>query len=177
MTIASKARIYATAAHAAVGPVRKYTGESYMRHPYAVVNLVFSVPHTEEMIASAWLHDVVEDTQVTLDNIAAEFGPVVAAMVDDLTDVSRPGDGDRAAQKVVDRAHTSMASSQAKTIKLADIIDNTQSIVQYEPEFARVYLREKEVLLPVLVQGDRSLHKIATNLVYRGLKAAGRETK
>ena len=79
MTIAPKARIYATAAHAAIGQVRKYTGERYIQHPCAVVNLVLSVPHTEEMIAAAWLHDVVEDTEASLADIGEELGSVVAA--------------------------------------------------------------------------------------------------
>jgi (p)ppGpp synthase/HD superfamily hydrolase len=138
MTIACKARIYATAAHAAVGQIRKYTGESYIQHPCAVVNLVLSVPHTEQMIAAGWLHDVVEDTQVTLKDLDREFGPIVAGMVSDLTNVSKPSDGDRAAQKAIDLMHTAFTSPQAKTIKLADIIDNTRSIVRYNLDFAKV---------------------------------------
>ena len=168
MTLTDKARIYATSAHAAVGQKRKYTNEPYINHPAAVVQIVSTVPHTDEMIAAAWLHDVVEDTQVTIEDIAAEFGPVVASLVGDLTDVSPPEDGNRAARKAIDREHSAKASPQAKTIKLADLIDNTRSIVQHDPEFAKVYLAEKALLLPFLNEGDAQLHELAMSLVFRG---------
>src|SRR5688572_2066454 len=95
----SRARGFAERAHAAIGQRRKYTGEPYIVHPIAVAELVRSVPHTPEMIAAALLHDVVEDTPVTLAQIEAEFGPVVADLVDWLTDVSRPADGKRQVRK------------------------------------------------------------------------------
>ena len=157
MTIAEKARIYATAAHAAVGQKRKYSHEPYINHPAAVAEIVSSVPHSEEMVAGAWLHDVVEDTKITIDDIVAEFGPVVAALVGELTDVSRPEDGNRAARKAIDREHNAKASPQAKTIKLADLIDNTRNIVQHDPDFAKVYLAEKALLLPFLREADPEL--------------------
>ena len=157
ITTQDKARIYATAAHAAVGQRRKYTNEPYINHPAAVVDIVLTVSHTDEMIAAAWLHDVVEDTKVTIEDIAAEFGPVVANLVSDLTDVSRPEDGNRAARKAIDRDHNAKASPQAKTIKLADLIDNTRSIVQHDPGFARVSLAEKALLLPLLSEADPQL--------------------
>ena len=50
------AQAFATARHAAIDQRRKYTGDPYITHPAAVVELVRSVPHTSEMIAAAWLH-------------------------------------------------------------------------------------------------------------------------
>lgn len=49
-----RAREFAEAAHARIDQRRKYTGEPYIAHPAAVVELVRSVPHTDEMIAAAW---------------------------------------------------------------------------------------------------------------------------
>jgi (p)ppGpp synthase/HD superfamily hydrolase len=155
--IAVCARLFATAAHAAIGQTRKYTGEPYINHPAAVAQLVASVPHTPEMVAAAWLHDVVEDTQITLDDIRDEFGWMVAALVADLTDVSRPEHGDRATRKEIDRLHTARTSPEAKTVKLADLIDNTLTITAHDPDFAKVYLREKALLLEVLREGDPTL--------------------
>lgn len=163
-----KARVFATTAHAAVGQRRKYSGERYISHPAAVARLVQSVPHTPEMVAAAWLHDVVEDTQVTTDQILAEFGARVADLVFFLTDVSRPEDGNRAARKAIDLAHTAQASPSAQTIKLADLLDNTSSIVANDPSFAKVYLREKAALLAVLTAGDPALLDSA----HRSLAAA-----
>src|ERR1700712_4335896 len=124
--IIERARLFAAAAHA--GQARKYTNEPYINHPAAVVALVASRPHTPEMLAAGWLHDSVEDTNVTIGQIRHLFGDTVARLVDELTDVSRPEDGSRSNRKALDRAHTAKACPDAKTIKLADLIDNTQSI-------------------------------------------------
>ncbi|VDZ55823.1 bifunctional (p)ppGpp synthetase II/ guanosine-3',5'-bis pyrophosphate 3'-pyrophosphohydrolase [Serratia odorifera] len=61
-TLVERARRYATKAHAAIDQRRKYTNAPYIVHPQAVVEIVRSVPHTDEMLAAAWLHDTVEDT-------------------------------------------------------------------------------------------------------------------
>lgn len=75
MTLSERARIFATQAHADAGQKRKFTDEPYIVHPAAVVELLMSANPSEEMIAAAWLHDVVEDTGVTLAAIGALFGP------------------------------------------------------------------------------------------------------
>ena len=146
------------------GQVRKYTGEPYIYHPIAVAEIVTSVGHTDEMVAAALLHDVVEDTDATLDDVEREFGPEVAALVEMVTDVSRPEDGNRAARKAIDRDHLAKASYEAKTIKLADLIHNTQSIGIHDPKFARTYLAEKRALLEVLGDGDFVLFQQASEI-------------
>lgn len=160
--IVTRAQAFATRHHAAVGQVRKYTGEPYIVHPAAVVALVRSVPHTPEMLAAAWLHDTLEDTAATYEELLADFGAEVTALVDMLTDASRPSDGNRAARKAIDREHTAQASPEAKTIKLADLIDNTRSIMRHDPDgFGRVYISEKRALLHVLRDGDPTLYHLA----------------
>lgn len=161
MDIVEKARVFATAAHHAAGNVRKYTGEPYINHHAAVVALVSSVPHTPEMLAAAWLHDTVEDTGVSFGVIEQEFGAEVADMVEMLTDVSHANDGLRWHRKRKDREHTARASPAAKTIKLADLIDNTRSIVERDKDFAKVYMEEKALLLAVLTEGDPALLAMA----------------
>jgi (p)ppGpp synthase/HD superfamily hydrolase len=158
MTLIEKAQAFATAAHAAVGQLRKYTFEPYIVHPAEVAALVATVPgHTPEMVAAAWLHDTVEDTGVTSELIRSEFGDEVATLVGWLTDVSRPDHGNRAARKAVDRAHTASAPAAAQTIKLADLIANTRSIMQHDEKFAVTYLAEKRMLLEVMTKGDPGL--------------------
>jgi (p)ppGpp synthase/HD superfamily hydrolase len=169
----TRAKAFATQAHASIDQRRKYTNEPYINHPAAVVEIVRSVPHTPEMLAAAWLHDVVEDTPVTLDQVEAEFGPEVAALVECLTDVSKPQDGNRATRRAIDREHTAKASPAAKTIKLADLIDNTRNIVALDPGFARVYLPEKLQLLAVLEEGDPTLWAEAFRLAKDGMLLAG----
>jgi (p)ppGpp synthase/HD superfamily hydrolase len=145
------------AAYAHRNQKRKYTGDPYIVHPAAVAELVRSVPHTEPMLAAAWLHDTVEDTDTTLYGVRQYFGDAVANLVEMLTDVSTPADGNRAKRKAIDRQHLSMASREAKTIKLADLIDNSRSITTLDPDFAVVYLAEKKLLLEVLKEGDKTL--------------------
>ena len=170
MSLEMKARNFAEVAHASINHQRKYTGEPYITHPAAVVDLVRSVPHTEAMLAAAWLHDTVEDTPVTLVDIEREFGAEVADLVESLTDVSRPQDGNRRVRKAIDREHTAQASAEAKTIKLADLIDNSRSILEYDSGFARVYLVEKVALLEVLQEGDNTLLEMAQMIVVESRK-------
>lgn len=162
-----KAKKFARAAHESIDQRRKYTYEPYIVHPAAVADMVARVCDDEAMICAAWLHDVVEDTPVTLDQIETEFGGDIAALVSDLTDVSTPCDGDRSQRKHLDWLHTRKASPRAKTIKLADLIHNSGSIRRYDPRFARVYMAEKRRLLRVLSEGDRQLYAVASDIVKR----------
>lgn len=166
MTIVERARIFATAAHSAVAQLRKYTNEPYIVHPAEVADIVANVPGaTNEMIAAAWLHDVVEDTGVTIEVIRAEFGSRVAELVGWLTDVSRPEQGNRATRKAIDRAHSAMAPADAQTIKLADLISNTKSIMAHDEKFAKTYLEEKRLLLEVMNKGDPFLLTVARKYI------------
>jgi (p)ppGpp synthase/HD superfamily hydrolase len=158
MDVVEKARVFATAAHAAVAQLRKYTNEPYIVHPAEVFSIVSTVDGaTEEMLAAAWLHDVVEDTGVTNEVIREMFGDKVAELVGWLTDVSRPEQGNRATRKAIDRAHSAMAPAEAQTIKLADLISNTRSIMEHDVSFAKTYLEEKRLLLEVMNKGDARL--------------------
>lgn len=166
MDIVKKAQVYAMAAHAAVGQKRKYTGEPYIVHPGEVARIVAGVPgSTPDMVAAAWLHDVIEDTGCTFTDVHIAFGADIAALVGWLTDVSKPEDGNRATRKRIDREHTAQAPAEAQTIKLADLISNSKSIMAHDPEFARVYLEEKRLLLEVLTKGDPGLHAEASKFV------------
>jgi len=165
MGLEERAKQFAVKKHAEINHVRKYTKEPYINHPAAVVELVRSVPHTEAMLAAAWLHDTVEDTETTLTDIKDNFGEEVCALVEMLTDVSKPEDGNRVVRKAMDREHTAKAMPPAKTIKLADLIDNSHSIIKHDPAFAKVYLNEKALLLEVLTEGDETLLRKAGQML------------
>ena len=167
--IVARADAFAARAHSAINHKRKYTGDDYIVHPREVAAIVATVPHTPEMLAAALLHDTVEDTGVSIETIRAEFGAVVAGLVADLTDVSTPGGGNRAIRKGIDLAHTASASPSAKTIKLADLLSNTASIVAHDPGFARVYLKEKAAMLEVMTDGDATLLARAKATLAAGL--------
>lgn len=149
------AKSFATSAHE--GQVRKYTGEPYINHCAEVVAILKTVGATEDQIAAGWLHDTVEDCGVSLHDLHMLFSENIVDMVENLTDVSKPSDGCRAVRKAIDLEHTAAASPDAKTIKLADLISNTGSIVARDPDFAPVYLKEKRALLKVLTEGNQEL--------------------
>ena len=130
--------------------MRKYTDEPYIVHPIRVATTVAKFGGTDEMIAAAYLHDVVEDTGVSIEDILDMFGSVVAVIVDGLTDVSKPEDGNRAVRKAMDRQHSADATWAAQFVKCADIIDNAADIGDNDPSFNVVYRKEMAALLKVL---------------------------
>jgi hypothetical protein len=169
-----KARLFATELHQRIDQRRKYSNQPYDVHLKAVADMVAGICADQEMIAAAWLHDTVEDTPATVEDIAREFGTGVARLVEELTDVSRPGDGNRAARKMLDLRHTAQASARAKTIKLADLIDNSLDISRHDPTFARVYIKEALALMPVLQEADARLYRRAERVLRESSKAIGR---
>ncbi len=156
---------FANTAHE--GQRRKYTDEPYIVHPLAVASLVTFAGGNNHDVAAALLHDVVEDTDVTNAEIADRFGLQVAGLVAEVTDVSKPEDGNRTVRKAIDRDHLSLASPSGKTIKLADVIDNTRSIAEGDPKFAKVYMSECADLLPYLNGGSRMLWDLASRQLER----------
>lgn len=140
---------------------RKYTGAPYIEHPIEVAGLVQSVTTDTDVIAAALLHDVIEDTRFGYTDILVAFGRRVAKLVEEVTDVSRPCDGNRAKRKALDRDHLASASPEGQTIKLADLLSNTSSIMAHDRDFAKVYIPEKRALLGVLAKGAPALYAAA----------------
>lgn len=163
MNLVRKAAIFAELLHS--DHTRKYTHEPYFLHLQEVAQLVEENGGDEEMIAAAYLHDAVEDGKTTLKIVEKHLGGGVAMLVGELTDVSRPNDGNRIVRKMIDRDHTATISTRGKTIKLADIISNVKSIRQHGGSFTPVYLAEKRALLEVLTEGNRALYDRAAELV------------
>lgn len=163
-----RASLFADAAHAAIGQVRKYTGDPYIVHPRAVATIVFSYDGTHEMVAAALLHDVVEDTKITVELIEHHFGPVVAGYVDHLTDEFTPDKYphiNRAERKLCEATRYATVPDEVKTIKLADMIDNTHSIAEHDPGFMKTYGPEKRRLLESLRGGNERLLTIAGTIL------------
>ena len=157
--VVAKALDFATKAHGE--QVRKYTGEPYTNHLVEVMNIVRTVKSDDSMLAAALLHDTIEDTSVTEADVKKEFGDRIAQLVVELTDISKPEDGNRATRKAIDRDKLAKVSDDAQTIKLADLISNGKDIAINDPKFAKVFLNEKRQLLEVLDRGDSTLMKKA----------------
>ena len=140
---------------------RKYTDEPYIVHPIAVAELVKNNGGDENMVLAALLHDVLEDTNVTHSELRAflhqtisiESAEDVLSLVVQLTDVYTKESFpfmNRKERKGFEALRLSYVSDRAKVIKRADIEHNTDSIVDNDPKFAKVFLAEKEVILNLL---------------------------
>jgi (p)ppGpp synthase/HD superfamily hydrolase len=154
---------YARNAHD--GQKRKYTGQEYITHPAAVGSILDSMGLPEHIVVAGILHDVVEDTDKKIEEIESLFGPKVSFIVKQVTNVSTKEDGNRVVRKELDKNHLAMSTYEGATVKLADLIHNTMSIVKHDPEFAKTYLKEKRDLLEVLKHGHKGLWKIADTMI------------
>lgn len=146
--------------------VRKYTGEPFYHHPLRVMELVSSVTNETNVLAAALLHDVVEDTGITIHGVASWFGEDVGKLVDDLTNKTTPSDGDRAKRKAMDRERIAGIDPRAKTIKLADRLDNLPSVMSDDPDqkFKAAYLAETKSLLIALKGSSQGGSKLWVRL-------------
>ena len=140
------------------GQRRKYTGEPYSMHPIGVSKIVETVEHTPEMIAAALLHDVVEDTDVTFREIKDNFGSTVAEYVHYCTNVSEKDDGNRKFRKKMDADHFALGPAESQTIKVADLIHNSQTIIPHDQKFFhKAFKHEKQYMLNILTKADANL--------------------
>lgn len=153
--LAFEAMQFARRVHA--GQVRKYTGNPYVDHLAEVAGIVATVgPFCA--VAVAWLHDCMEGQGVTQAQLTDLFGPIVSEGVWWLSDLEK---GNRAERKAASRERLSKAPGWVQTIKCADLISNTSSIVMHDPKFSVVYLEEKRLLLDVLTKADPLLLQMA----------------
>ena len=112
------------------GQLRR-TGEPYVTHPIAVADIVADLGLDEPTIAAALLHDAVEDTGVTTEWLAAEFGEQVSAIVDGVTKLDRLEFDSREAQQAATIRKMFIAMAQdwrVLLIKLADRLHNMRTI-------------------------------------------------
>ena len=156
-SLEEKAKLFARQVHHQADQRRKYSNAPYIVHPQAVAELVRHAGADESMLAAAWLHDTLEDTPTTFNQLQQLFGQEVAVLVRMLTNPQTSRDDTRLQKKQRHLQHSARASAKAQTIKLADIIDNTKDIVDNDPEFASVYLVEKQVQIGLLRDGDPGL--------------------
>lgn len=148
LPIVERASTVAAMAHE--GQYRKYTGEPYFNHCHNVAREVESRGYNEYMVAAAYLHDTIEDTDVTAQWLRVYFPPATVDLVIGLTDVYTHEAFphlNRAQRKELECERYRGECEDVQRIKLCDLVDNTKSIVKHDPGFAMLYLREKSDLL------------------------------
>ncbi len=120
-------RAYAVAEKAHAGQLRK-SGEPYITHPVAVAQILADLGIGPRGIAAALLHDTVEDTEYTLDELRADFGDEVAMLVDGVTKLDKLKYGDSAQAETVRKMVVAMSKDvRVLIIKLADRLHNART--------------------------------------------------
>lgn len=128
VALVAKAYRVAAIAHA---PQRRKSGEPYIVHPIAVAKIVAELGLDEISISAALLHDAVEDSDLTFDDVQAEFGPDVAAIVDGVTKLDRLRFDSKEAQQAATFRKMLVAMSKdlrVLIIKLCDRLHNLRTI-------------------------------------------------
>lgn len=155
---------------------RKYTGEPYMGHPLRVMNTCREYTDDQNILAAALLHDVLEDTYVTKPQMkdfllsvmnpesASKTMKLVVALTDVYTREKFP-ELNRTKRRAKESERLGMSNGDAQTVKYADIIDNSVDILNNDPEFARVYLKECNNILQKMTDGIPELRKRALQTV------------
>ena len=164
-TLLDRAIVFAVRAHA--GTERRGKGFPYIVHPMEAVEIVATITKDQELLAAAVLHDTVEDTDTTVEQIREEFGDRIASLVASESDsmpegVSEEDSWHARKQAAIDRL--ARASHDAKIVALGDKLSNMRAI-------ARDYAQQGDALWDRFHAKDPKDHEWH----YRGLADALRE--
>ena len=151
------------ARHFHEGQIRKHTNEPYILHPTRVAFMLAPLTNDQATLAAAMLHDVLEDTAATEELLLETFGPRVTRYVVDISNLHK---GNRKTRKLLYREQLGKADIPVKSIKLADMLDNCPSIIKYDPDFAKVYMKEQKDQLPYLEDGFTSLYLKTRRMIH-----------
>ena len=164
-TLLDRAIIFAVRAHA--GTERRGKGFPYIVHPMEAVEIVATMTRDQELLAAAALHDTVEDTDTTVEQIREEFGDRIASLVASESDIvleGLPAEDSWHARKQAAIDRLDRASHDAKIVALGDKLSNMRAI-------ARDYAQQGDALWNLFHAKDPKDHEWH----YRGLADALRE--
>ena len=134
------------------GQTRK-SGEPYIAHPVAVAGLLRDLGGDRAMIAAGFLHDVVEDTDVTLTEIEERFGEQVRQLVEGVTKLSKFNFSSKTERQAENFRRMFMAMAQdirVIVVKLADRLHNMRTLQHLSPEKQqRIALETREIFAPL----------------------------
>lgn len=143
-------RAYDTAEKFHRGQMRK-SGDPYITHPLAVTTILADIGMTEPTLVAALLHDTVEDTPYTLDQLRKDFGDEVALLVDGVTKLDKVKYGDSAQAETIRKMIVAMSKDiRVLVIKLADRLHNMRTLRYVKQETQERKSRETlEIYAPL----------------------------
>jgi len=148
--LALLSRAYRTAEASHRGQTRK-SGEPFITHPLAVTMILAQLGAGTTTLVASLLHDTVEDTEVTLDQVSAEFGPEVAYLVDGVTKLEKVDFGAAAEAETFRKMLVATGDDvRVMVIKLADRLHNMRTIRHMKPASRiRIAKVTRDVLIPL----------------------------
>lgn len=149
----------------------------YITHPVGVAKIVEAHNGDEDQHVAALLHDVVEDCNVTLDEIRDAFGDKVADIVRGLTNTSKIDAPhlNRAQRKKIDNERLALESKDVKLVKLADIYYNVNDLGGFKRGFAFRFLEEKREQAEAVRAGSEHLYQKVIESIDRQLTRLNQE--
>ncbi|MDR1607381.1 MAG: bifunctional (p)ppGpp synthetase/guanosine-3',5'-bis(diphosphate) 3'-pyrophosphohydrolase [Deltaproteobacteria bacterium] len=158
-------RAYVFAATAHQGMTRR-SGEPYLIHPLAVAWILTDMRLDATIVAAGLLHDVVEDTKYTVEDIRREFGAEVASVVDGLTKISKlnfSSATERAASNMRKMILAMLTDLRVILVKLADRLNNMRTLGFMPPDKQKTIAKETlDIFAPLA--GRLGIQKIQTEL-------------
>ncbi|GAA3095842.1 hypothetical protein GCM10020001_010020 [Nonomuraea salmonea] len=124
---------------------KRKSGDPYITHPLAVATILAELGTDDETLCAALLHDTVEDTAYSLDELRGDFGDTIASLVDGVTKLDKVKFGDAAQAETVRKMVVAMSRDiRVLIIKLADRLHNMRTM-RYLPEHKR-HQKSRETL-------------------------------
>lgn len=157
---------------------KRISGEDYYYHPFNVAKIVISLGMDSESIAASLLHDVVEDTNMTLEDIKSMFGEEVALLVDGVTKIGKLNFSSKEQQQAESLRKMLIAMGKdirVIIIKLADRLHNMRTIDAMRPQKQRdISVETLEVYAPIAHRlGIRGVKEELEDLAIKHLDPVG----
>ncbi|ACU62371.1 HD domain-containing protein [Chitinophaga pinensis] len=161
---------------------RKFADEPYINHPVRVMEICGKYTSDLPVLSAALLHDVLEDTAVTTEELSAWLYKTLSSadadrtlkLTVELTDIYVKKDyphWNRRKRKQMEATRLSQISAAGQTIKYADIVDNANDITTADTDFISTFLHECRQLLKVMEKGNPALRQQAMDIVNKHLSA------
>lgn len=154
------AKLFATECHK--NQKRKFTNEPYIIHPQEVSEMVAKIGGSPEMVAASWLHDVVEDCGIKIEEIRRRFGDKVSNLVSELT---TPGNIDSGKKSEYIAKKMETMSSDGLTIKLCDRLNNVSGFKTAAPNFISKYVPKTKFIMDSIEASGRVLDSNQKKLI------------
>jgi GTP pyrophosphokinase len=163
VTLVQRAYIYAASAHQ--GMIRR-SGEPYLNHPLAVAGILCDMKLDAASVAAGLLHDTIEDTEATLEDLERKFGHEVAAIVDGVTKIGQldfSSATERKASNMRKMILAMLTDLRVILVKLADRLNNMRTL-GFMPEDKQNLIASETLEIFAPLSSRLGIHKIQTEL-------------